>query len=156
MTTIEMKKYDQILKAEISKRWPLVYKNKNKGVYICRFPDDTLSSFRLVEYGRYPIYLRLKDMTPWDHWYGNRDYFASRRDGPINRGTVLEFTFCEHEAEKAISWALDNYLELKEIPDWVCNLQSDHVGKPLFRYCYTMEQFGAARNKLRRCYDALP
>jgi len=116
-----------------------------------------LSSFYLSEYYNLDekSILRLRDgINVYLPPEGKQFFSCSERK---KMRTEMEFSFSSDEIETAIPWALDNYLSVTVLPDWLHNpLPLDPVadrqklGDPLSCYLWTSlahNQYNEGRRK---------
>lgn len=143
---------NKFLLEEMKKRWPMIYNRRVQQCYVALLPNGCASHLQITCYasgiGKYV--LRLTDVYEPvgyrslrhydDHCYSTR---SKKKDAPYVYGSFkrkngllnwnCEVTFVLEEMEKIITWALDNYIEVKELHedmDW--EFHSEHyMGKPL-------------------------
>jgi len=145
--------YNNFLRDEIEKRWPLLYKRRKNGNWVCVFPSGEVSSFRISKYadldGNASI-LRLKDGVNLHSPPKGKSYYVAKDVAQFR----FKFSFSSDETEAVIPWALDNYLSVCDLPEWLNkspNVSAERIGKPLDFYFWTqlaMEQYDSKyRNK---------
>ena len=135
-----LEKANRFLYEEIKKRWPLYDAEMTHSLWVCVFPDETLSSFHLSEY--YSLdndksILRLRDgMNVFLPPEGKQ--FFSRSERKAMR-TEMEVSFSSDEIETVIPWVLDNYLSVSQLPEWLLKsqLELQVLGDPLSCYLWT-------------------
>lgn len=141
----------------------MLYKTKKKECYVALLPNGFASHLQVKccrdGDGKYVMRLTdMHDVTGYnckveDARFGMSDWRKKKEKPIYSYGSTkiscspCEVSFSLDEAEKIISWALDNYIEVKfwhpDLAAEFCN--EDHLGKPL-GYVWTKK--GKEENKL--------
>lgn len=171
-----LKNAEKYLNFEVSKRWaiktikpPYGQTGRPKAAIT---EDNRVFGFTVGEYWSHRadgnIILRIKEKFSGQHFEeplkDNGDFskkyrhFNSSKNikivDPIDywRLARLEFSFLSDEIETAIPWLLDNYLKVKEVPEWI---EEEHklkirIGDPLFHYLWTKKASDSYEKGLKR------
>ena len=145
-----VKDANKYLNLEISKGWALIsvkdpsYSSaRPKGALT---KNNTVIGFTIGEYWSHrvdgKVVLRVKEKFKsfnWAHDFKYKYFSSGTEDAHRSDAGGLELTFLSDEIETVIPWLLDNYLEVKSIPEWLDEKHTDRikVGEPAFFYLWT-------------------